>query len=189
MENRCKTILLGDTNVGKTAIVERYMHDSFNADLLNPTICADVSSRTSSCDGVCMELEIWDTAGLEEYRSLTPHYYQNADVALVVFSFDLPSSLDDAQSWIDDVREKAATDPVIVLVGNKLDVESRAVSDETAQALAEKNNICFFKTSALTGHGIEAVFEFAASRFLEKAARESEACRVEEPEKTKCCDW
>ncbi|GMF89515.1 unnamed protein product [[Candida] boidinii] len=119
-----KLVLLGESAVGKSSIVHRFVKDSFD-DLRESTIGAAFLTQTIALDNnVTVKFEIWDTAGQERYKSLAPMYYRNANCALVVYDITQPTSLDRAKSWIKELQRQASPDIVIALAGNKLDLES-----------------------------------------------------------------
>lgn len=153
-----KLVLLGESSVGKSSIVMRYVTSSFQK--TNATIGAAFTTRTfevPQCDGSIkrINLEIWDTAGQERYRSLAPMYFRNTDIALVVFDVTKPESLRKAQSWIEElnsyVEEDRRDDLRIKVIGNKKDLEHDPVG--TIEGLP------LFTVSAKTGEGIDELFE------------------------------
>lgn len=114
-----KCVLVGESGVGKTAIVNRIARDDFVEDS-EPTIgAAFVTHNVTLPDGV-VRLDIWDTAGQERYRSLAPMYYRGAKVAVVVFAVDSKDSFDGAKQWVKELQRKADDGILIALVGNKL---------------------------------------------------------------------
>lgn len=165
---RVKLVLLGDSGVGKSAIVMRYVKDQFE-DASNVTVgAAFVSHSTSLPDGRSVKFEIWDTAGQERYMSLAPLYYRGAHAAAVVFSITSHQSFSKAKYWIKELQKNASGTIVIVLVGNKTDMhEQREVSEEDARAFADSNSMAYVETSAKTpvGQGnVREIFESIASK-------------------------
>lgn len=156
-------VLLGESAVGKSAIVTRFSTGKFQRN--NATIgAAYVTKSVEFKDGeddYKVQLEIWDTAGQERYRSLTPMYYRNTDVALVVFDLSRLQSLSMAHKWIDElnqyVENKGRERINIVLVGNKLDLLSSddGIREETLGEIHQE----FKPVSAKTGEGIDLIFE------------------------------
>lgn len=153
-----KLVLLGESSVGKSSIVMRYVTGSFQK--TNATIGAAFTTKTFEVpqdDGVVkrINLEIWDTAGQERYRSLAPMYFRNTDIALVVFDVTKPESLRKAQSWIDElnsyVEEDRRDEMHIKLIGNKIDLEHAKVEGIDGLPL--------FPVSAKDGQGIDELFE------------------------------
>lgn len=160
-----KLVLLGESAVGKSSIVHRFVKDSFD-DFRESTIGAAFLTQTLQFDEqTTIKFEIWDTAGQERYKSLAPMYYRNANAALVVYDITQEASLERAKSWIKELQRQASEDIVIALAGNKVDLESeRKVSKETAQVLATEENLLFFEVSAKTGEGIKEIFTEIAKK-------------------------
>ena len=137
---KIKTVLLGDSGVGKTSIAVRLSTDEFN-ERSQPTVGAAFFSFASQTpDGTALEFEIWDTAGQERYRSLAPMYYRGAEVVVLVFALNDKHSFEAGHRWLQDVRSAGTgTDGcTLVLVGNKCDVEDRQVTEAEAEAFAQE---------------------------------------------------
>ncbi|KAI0464635.1 GTPase Ypt5 [Komagataella kurtzmanii] len=160
-----KLVLLGESAVGKSSIVHRFVTDSFD-DLRESTIGAAFLTQTIQLDErTTIKFEIWDTAGQERYKSLAPMYYRNANCALVAYDLTQESSLDRAKSWIQELQKQASADIVVALVGNKLDLEAeRKVSTKEAKEYADEFGLIFKEISAKTGEGIKDVFHSIASK-------------------------
>ena len=152
-----KVVLLGESAVGKTSLILRYMRDSFSPDSAS-TIGASFLSREMEVDNKRIDVALWDTAGQEMYRSLTPMYYRNAHAAIVVFDVGTRHTFEQAKEWIDNVRYHN-DDAIISLCGNMIDKETRDVSRHDADELAESKRVSYHETSAKTGVGVEAMFE------------------------------
>ena len=106
-----------------------------------------------------VSMQIWDTAGQEKYRSLTPMYYRNAHAAVLVFDVTNKESYESLEQWATDLEEKTTTDIKIFIAGNKCDLENRQVSEEEAREFAFKHGaICYVETSAKTGNGVLELF-------------------------------
>jgi small GTP-binding protein len=148
-----KVIVLGEANVGKTSILEQWLHGSFTQDT-TPTIGAGLSTVPLMIDGSIQNFNIWDTAGTTQFRSVVPMYCRQAAIAIIVFDLTLPWTFDQVSTWHDFVRETA--DPVFLLVGNKLDLkDEREVDREAAKELADSLQCEYVEMSACTREGIE----------------------------------
>ncbi|KAH7043095.1 ras family-domain-containing protein [Linnemannia elongata] len=154
-----KLVLLGESAVGKSSLVLRFVKDQFDdyrestigAAFLTQTICLD--------DATTVKFEIWDTAGQERYKSLAPMYYRNANCAVVVYDITQSSSLDKAKSWVKELQRQADPNIVIALAGNKSDLSARRVVEtEEAQAYADEAGLLFFETSAKTATNVNELF-------------------------------
>ena len=94
---------MGDSKVGKTSIIIRFMHDSFD-DNYQATIGIDFLSKTMYVDEKIVWLQLWDTAGQERFRSLIPSYIKDSSFAIVVYSIDNKESFDNVKKWVQDAR-------------------------------------------------------------------------------------
>ncbi|XP_020248555.1 ras-related protein RABF1 isoform X2 [Asparagus officinalis] len=159
---RVKLVLLGDSGVGKSCIVLRFVRGQFDP-TSKVTVGASFLSQTLALqDSTTVKFEIWDTAGQERYAALAPLYYRGAAVAVVVYDITSPESFSKAQYWVKELQKHGSPDIVMALVGNKADLhENRSVSSEDALEYAEKNGMFFIETSAKTADNINQLFEIA----------------------------
>ncbi|SCV02649.1 LAME_0H03752g1_1 [Lachancea meyersii CBS 8951] len=187
-----KLVLLGDSSVGKSSIVHRFVKDSFD-EFRESTIGAAFLSQTVKLEkhqDVTIKFEIWDTAGQERYKSLAPMYYRNANAALVVYDVTQPDSLVKAQSWVEELKHKVGDqDLVICLVGNKLDLcetdaSARQVDVEDAQAYSKEQKLLFHEVSAKTGAGVGQIFQEIGEHVYERKTAESAASAAAQSRKT-----
>jgi Ras-related protein Rab-5C len=161
-----KVVFLGATSVGKTAIVNRAMSDSFEFDQPS-TVGAHYSTKPVTTDSGTATLRIWDTAGQERYRSLAPMYYQGSQVAIIVFSLTDRSTLDAATRWANELKEHFEVIPDVFLVGNKADLEAeREIDLDLAMEVASNLNAEYMETSAMTGQNIQDLFNAVADRIV-----------------------
>lgn len=167
-----KLVLLGDTAVGKTSCVERFVKDGF-FEFQQPTIGACFLTQTVALETHVVKFEIWDTAGQERYRSLAPMYYRGASAALVVYDISSPSTLAVAKCCIEEIKEKGTNDEIILaLAGNKVDMETRRkVPTAEAQEYATNNGLIFMEISAKTGANVREIFESIARKCPRIAAQ------------------
>tara|TARA_S200000501_G_scaffold171693_1_gene161748 strand:- start:171 stop:764 length:594 start_codon:yes stop_codon:yes gene_type:complete len=165
---RYKIVIVGDSAVGKSCIATRYISDDFY-EFQEPTIGASFMIKNLNINGKDIKLEIWDTAGQERYRSLAPMYYRNSNVALVVYDVTKKSSFDSAKIWIDEINRKSTPGCIIVLLGNKYDLDKEIkVNENEINAYIEQKNIMHFKTSAKTGLNINNLFNTIIKKLLEE---------------------
>ncbi|CAO0792711.1 unnamed protein product [Mucor circinelloides] len=120
-----KLVLLGESAVGKSSLVMRFVKDHFD-EYRESTIGAAFLAQTVTLDdNTIVKFEIWDTAGQERYKSLAPMYYRNANCAVVVYDITQASSLEKAKAWVNELQRQADPNIVIALAGNKCDLEAR----------------------------------------------------------------
>ncbi|ORZ20348.1 ras family-domain-containing protein [Absidia repens] len=153
-----KLVFLGEQSVGKTSLITRFMYDTFD-NTYQATIGIDFLSKTMYLSERTVRLQLWDTAGQERFRSLIPSYIRDSSVAVVVYDTTNRVSFMNTAKWIEDVRAERGTDVIIVLVGNKTDLnEKREVSVEEGETKAKDHNVMFIETSAKAGHNVKTLF-------------------------------
>jgi len=153
-----KLVLLGDTAVGKSCLVVRFVRDEF-FEYQEPTIGAAFLTQTVSLSDATVKFEIWDTAGQERYRSLAPMYYRGAAAAIVVYDVTNKDSFNGAKSWVKELQRRGDPNVVIALAGNKADLEPRRqVQFEEAHTYAEENGIIHMETSAKSAQNVQEIF-------------------------------
>jgi small GTP-binding protein len=156
--HHAKLVILGDTAVGKSCVVLRYVRDDF-CEFQESTIGAAFLSHTAELDSESVKFEIWDTAGQERYRSLAPMYYRGATAAVIVYDITNRESFSGAKSWVGELERRSGSDIVIALAGNKSDMETkRDIEFEEVAAYAQENNLLHFEVSAKTGSNIKELF-------------------------------
>ena len=189
---KVKAVLVGDAGVGKTCIAERISKNSFNESTYATVGAANltVTIQTNNREVI---FNIWDTAGQERYRSLTPMYFAGAQVAILVFDITSEASFSALDNFCDLLQQRAPTDCVFVLVGNKSDMESkRGVTKEAAFAYSQKIGAIFYtETSAMSGDGVQKLFNDIADSgmitFQEEEPDFIADIKTPEPEKKGCC--
>jgi small GTP-binding protein len=170
-----RTVTIGDSSVGKTSIVNKFIRDRFDPTEKN-TIGALYDSYTDEHEGRQIEVQIWDTAGQEQYRSLSPVYFRSAAAALVVFDITNRTSFLNLNQWLSSFRSASSEKAFLFLVGNKVDLdEMRAVAPEEAREWAARQKCTYFETSARTGDGIIDLFKQVAVTLAGASINEVEA--------------
>ena len=178
-----KYIIIGDAAVGKSNLLLRYAHGQFK-DEYQLTIGVEFGAKNISINDKIYRIQIWDTAGQENFRSITRAYYKNSVCALVVYDISKRESFNNVSSWIEDCRNQSPKTIYMILVGNKSDLEEgRQVTFEEGQELADKFGINFYETSAKTGKNVEEIFENSAKEIANKIQQgyydlENEACGI-----------
>ncbi|KAI9268284.1 ras family-domain-containing protein [Phascolomyces articulosus] len=153
-----KLVFLGEQSVGKTSLITRFMYDSFD-NTYQATIGIDFLSKTMYLEDKTVRLQLWDTAGQERFRSLIPSYIRDSSVAVIVYDISNRESFLNTSKWIDDVRAERGNQVIIVLVGNKTDLnEKREVTPDEGEKRAKELNVMFIETSAKAGHNVKTLF-------------------------------
>jgi small GTP-binding protein len=153
-----KYIIIGDAAVGKSNLLLRYAHGQFKPEY-QLTIGVEFGAKNVQIRGKTYRVQIWDTAGQENFRSITRAYYKNSVCALVVYDITNRESFNHIQSWIEDCKSQSPKTVILVLVGNKSDLNAeRQVSYDEGMELANKNKMIFYETSAKTGTNVEDIF-------------------------------
>ena len=154
-----KIVLIGDTSVGKTNILSKYLSDEFDPDS-KATVGVEFGTKNFKIENNIVKVQIWDTAGQERYRSITNAYYKGAKGSLLVYDITNKKSFENLDRWISDLKTNGDSNISIVLLGNKSDLENlRQISTEEGKQKAEFYKFAFMETSALNGHNIEKAFD------------------------------
>eukprot|EP00042_Codosiga_hollandica_P035279 m.260308 g.260308 ORF g.260308 m.260308 type:complete len:210 (+) comp54599_c0_seq3:192-821(+) len=163
-----KFLIIGNANAGKSCLLHQFIESKFKQDSSH-TIGVEFGSKVAQCGGKTVKLQIWDTAGQERFRSVTRSYYRGAAGALLVYDITNRESFNALTNWLTDARSLASQDIVIILVGNKKDLEGeREVTFLEASKFAQDNDLLFFETSARTGENVEEVFLKCSRAILTK---------------------
>lgn len=159
-----KVVLLGDTGVGKSSLVLRFVTEDFK-EYSESTIGASFMSKVEVIDGTAYKYQIWDTAGQEKYHSLAPMYYRGAAAAIIVYDITNVLSFEKTQAWVEELQRHGPENIVLVVAGNKADLEDkRVVGKDKAEAYAKKIGGIFLETSAKTGQSVADAFKGICSR-------------------------
>ena len=203
-----KYIIIGDSAVGKSNLLLRYAHEKFNEDY-QATIGIEFGSKNIEIDNEKYRIQIWDTAGQENFRSITRAYYKHSVCAIIVYDITNKDSFNHINSWIDECKNQSPKTVFFVLVGNKSDLENeRKVNYDEGLNFANENQMLFFEASAKTGKNVEDIFYKSAEKIAEKIKNGnydlgSDSCGIkqggdnknnifeikddEEVEKKRCC--
>ena len=184
-----KYIIIGDSSVGKSNLLLRYAHDKFNEDY-QATIGVEFGAKNVEINNKTFRIQIWDTAGQENFRSITRAYYKNSVCAIIVYDITNKESFNNIQNWIEDCKNQCPKTVFFVLVGNKNDLENeRKVSFEEGKKFADSNDILFFESSAKTGNNVEDIFYKSAECISQRINKnvydlESDSCGIKLGEET-----
>ena len=153
-----KIVLIGDTSVGKTNILSKYLSNEFDPDS-KATVGVEFGTKDFKIENNIVKVQIWDTAGQERYRSITNAYYKGAKGSLLVYDITNPKTFESLDKWLSDLKTNGEEKISIILVGNKTDLEDqRKITIEQGKEKAEFYKLAFIETSALNGNNIEKAF-------------------------------
>lgn len=157
-----KVILLGDTNVGKTAFIDKYLKREITCEH-TPTIGTAFSVKNIDFNNSSIDLHIWDTAGQERYKSLTTLYYRSSNIAIIMYDVTDPVSFIRAKEYMNDIKIKTPSDIVIGFIGNKSDIaiedpSKRAVPYSLGKEFADIHDVFFAETNVFNNNDAKCVF-------------------------------
>ncbi|KAI1280719.1 Ras-related protein Rab-22A [Halotydeus destructor] len=158
-----KVCVLGDSGVGKSSLVQRFVHNTFNI-ANESTIGASFMTKTLVINNATIKFNIWDTAGQEKYRALAPMYFRGAAACIVVYDVTSLSSYRSVHSWVKELQSHAPSDIVLVLAANKCDLDRRAIPVKDAKAYASNIGALFMETSAKNSFNVNQLYLSIASR-------------------------
>ena len=163
-----KLVMIGDSGVGKTNILSRYINNEFSS-ITKATVGVEFFSTIIKKNNKLIKLQIWDTAGQERYKSITSAYYKGAKGAFVVYDITKMKTFKNLDKWIAELKANGNEDIYIILIGNKLDLEkNREVMTNDVKRKAEELKVGYFETSALDGSNIEHAFDVIVEEMSKK---------------------
>ena len=157
---------IGESLVGKTALITRYTNNSFSGTYLT-TVGIDFQTKLININDKTIKVELWDTAGQERFRNIAKNYFQSSDGFLIVYDITSKDSFEKLSFWNEQINLNAPEKTKYIIVGNKKDLEEkREVKTEEGENLAKKNNVKFYETSAKNGTNVNEVFELLAKEIV-----------------------
>jgi Ras-related protein Rab-2A len=165
---KVKVIIIGDSTCGKSSLLRQFVDRRFEP-AQDMTIGVDLGFKTVTLQQRPVKLQIWDTSGQEVFNNITRVYYRGAHVILLVYDIANEQSYMHCKHWLDHIRSvwRDEYEPIILLVGNKIDLGCRRViSREDGATFAEKHGLLFTETSAKTGEDVEDAFLLPVSTFI-----------------------
>lgn len=176
-EVSCKVLILGESKVGKSSILNQFTEKVFTENL-PPTLGIDYKIMKLNIDDTDVKLQIWDTAGQERFRSITESFYRGCHGVLLVFDLTDRDTFEKVKAWIMSIHEKAGKNVVICLVGNKLDLKGAdgvdMVPTHTIEELGEAHNIKHFLVSAKENINIYSSFHYLAKEIKDRILKDSQ---------------
>jgi len=165
---RIKLLSLGDSSVGKSALILRWQNGEFEGNRPN-TVAFDFNRKIVDVEGVKVVAQVWDTAGQEKFRSMTNGLYRGTQAVLFVYDLTDEKTLTNIKAWVASLAEIIDLKKVVcILCGNKCDIikdkQRLAELEEKGKEMSEKMNMFYFITSAKTNHNVEKAFYTAISR-------------------------
>mmetsp|Transcript_24032 Transcript_24032/g.26677 ORF Transcript_24032/g.26677 Transcript_24032/m.26677 type:complete len:207 (+) Transcript_24032:68-688(+) len=155
----CKILIIGDSGVGKSSILVRYVDQTFSTAPV--TLGVDFKEKTLQHDESTFKLRIYDTAGQEKFSSMTSSFYRGASAIILVYDVTEPESFEHISSWYSSSERYARKGVPYIIVGNKMDLVTKdepTISQQKAKFLADKKNLPYFEVSAKTNRCIDDLF-------------------------------
>ncbi|XP_003390188.1 PREDICTED: ras-related protein Rab-23-like [Amphimedon queenslandica] len=172
LEVAIKVVVVGNGAVGKSSMIRRYCKGVYTQDY-KKTIGVDFLEREIEVDDDNVRLMVWDTAGQEEFDSITKAYYRGAQVCVLAFSTTDKDSFDAIERWKNKVEAECGA-IVMVVVQNKIDlIDESAVSAEDVEALTKRLKLHLFRTSVKENFNIDEVFLYLSRKFLSQQRKEA----------------
>ena len=177
-----KYIIVGNAYVGKSNIIYRFVENKFSENY-KATINLDFSYKNMKINDKIFRIQLWDTAGQEEFQSISRGYYKSGACALVVYDITDRETFNNVSSWVEECKNNGPSTITLVLVGNKIDLEDkRQVTYEEGEDFANRNNMQFYETSALNGTNIDKLFNDTVesiNRKIEENYYKDKDCGIE----------
>ena len=200
-DKTCQILLIGDSLVGKTCLIQRYVNGTFKDDYIS-TVGLDYHTKLEIINNLNVSVKLWDTDGQERFKALTASFFRYAEGVVIAYDVTNSESFDNLKFWISSIKtnlfEKNIFIPIII-IGNKIDLEDmRESTKDVASAFAKENNFKYFETSAKTGEGVDEAFRDLVNQILansdknEEATIERKSVKIEEKKTEKqkkkgCC--
>ena len=170
-----KVVIVGDSGVGKTNIMSKYLKNEFHEDS-KATVGVEFGSKQFNIQGHQVKAQIWDTAGQERYKAITSAYYKGAKGAFIVYDISRKNTFDSISRWVSDITATADKKITLILIGNKSDLEDqRQVTKEQGEEKAKEFGLAFLETSASSGDNLEKAFSLMINEVYKKCQEDINA--------------
>jgi len=173
-----KVLIIGDTGVGKTSILKRFVENEYDNDTF-VVIVSDINNRIIDIDGNPVKLKLYDTGGEERFREVTSSYYREADGVLLVYDITKESSFNNIERWKKEAETKVPEKIICVVAANKVDLASskREVSLKKGITYADEHSLQFWEVSALSSENIQELFIGLTRQMITKRLLSSKSSR------------
>ncbi|KAL7717029.1 GTP-binding protein ypt7 [Entamoeba marina] len=169
-----KLILIGDSGVGKTSLIHRYVMNQFDP-IYKATIGCDFLAKSLCIDNVEYVLQIWDTAGHERFSSIVTSFYRGSDAVIIVFDVTNSNSFQHISTWINEFNQGVNdADVPVVICGNKIDSPERCITTDAAKTWCDRFSYSYVETSALTSQCVDDLFSEIVKLTIEKRPQNKE---------------
>eukprot|EP01129_Flabellula_baltica_P014456 TRINITY_DN6917_c0_g1_i1.p1 TRINITY_DN6917_c0_g1~~TRINITY_DN6917_c0_g1_i1.p1 ORF type:complete len:942 (-),score=196.83 TRINITY_DN6917_c0_g1_i1:743-3568(-) len=170
VDSQIKVIVVGDAGVGKSNLLSSWLTGTSKEQA--PTISPESFSKTYKIEDQTVKVNCWDTAGQERFKSITRQYYRGTMGAIAVYDVTDYSTFENCAQWLEEIKEECKEDVLILLVGNKSDLElERSVPTNVATKYARENGLFFLETSAKTGSNVRKAFRIILEEIYQQTKR------------------
>lgn len=170
IHKKVKVLLLGDSGVGKSSIIQRYISDTFCPSLVS-TLGVDLKTKRMHIDDKVVQVQVWDTAGQQAFHKITASYYKGSNAILLVYDISDRATFTNIEYWMKSIKERAGENVKVALLGNKMDLRGvdghDCVTRNEGQKAADKYKVMYVETSAMTsGIEVEEAFQKIVHKVL-----------------------
>ncbi|KAJ3451206.1 rab2a member ras oncogene family [Anaeramoeba flamelloides] len=162
-----KFTIVGAMGSGKSSLLRRFTQNKFVEECTH-TIGVEFASRVVEIMNEEVKIQIWDTAGQERFRAISRSYFRGATCTFLVFDITRRSSYNQLETWLDEARNIIDPNSLIVVIGNKADIENREISREEGEQFAKENELLYMETSAKSGEKVDDAFLSAANEVYKR---------------------
>ena len=188
-----KLLIVGDSSVGKTNFIMRFINNEFINNYLT-TSGIDLKTKDIKVKNKKIRIQIWDTAGQVQYKAITRNLFLKVMGAIIIYDITNEKSYTNLKSWVELIREECGSHMQIIIVGNKCDLDSeRKINQDEVMNYAEEEKIEYIETSCKTGENVHKVVKTICEKILENNDLSTDmsftlnSSSFMAPKKKKCC--